>query len=582
MKTSCAVFGGLRICSESSVRRISLECFATPAHLLCALAALLLSLFLGLQVSDGSTVATVGACVFLKAPQSLQPPFRGRGSEAPVRGGRLGVGPCNPPSASDSRDEASLRVSLSSSPPFAFAAQGAAAGSDRRVLFLPVVRARRRGTAASSAAVKAAPSAIDARHRRRRLMQGVREKGRVVDAVVGDDSSLAFLNGSDGASREGPSLREASVSELRTRLGPVVTFAFPSLDSTQKWSLRRLSELAGFFLGESLPGYSGGDSSAAVSPSPRVERAGRGAEEKGVGRLLCVCAETQTAGVGTRGFDSAERKWLSAPGSLSVTYLVSWPLERRELLLRLPQIAGLAVLRVLRRLGVGTGARLKWVNDVLVDGRKIAGVLCQDTGKSPLAIRRPSSAAGALPPEEAEAQSIVLLGIGVNVLSHPPDLLPGAYEGAVSVASLIREKRKKSEGPSFLHSGADGDAAQPQQHGRFWRRGGEETNLVPDAETLSVAVVKRQLDEELQALLHELLTEGPAGLEGELRRSLAFLHQKVKFELPPSGERGEEVSGVVEGIGSDGSLELRLPDGSLRRFTTGRLRKAEGQSMTDA
>ena len=41
----------------------------------------------------------------------------------------------------------------------------------------------------------------------------------------------------------------------------------------------------------------------------------------------------------------------------------------------LPLVAGLALAEAVRQFGVAP--RLKWPNDVLVDGRKIAGVLCE-------------------------------------------------------------------------------------------------------------------------------------------------------------------------------------------------------------
>ncbi|MCX6093826.1 MAG: biotin--[acetyl-CoA-carboxylase] ligase [Candidatus Bipolaricaulota bacterium] len=76
-----------------------------------------------------------------------------------------------------------------------------------------------------------------------------------------------------------------------------------------------------------------------------------------------VVADEQTAGRGRFG-----RSWTSPSGGLYATFLVS----------RAPGIAlfaGVATARALERLGVAVG--LKWPNDVLVDGKKLAGILIE-------------------------------------------------------------------------------------------------------------------------------------------------------------------------------------------------------------
>jgi BirA family biotin operon repressor/biotin-[acetyl-CoA-carboxylase] ligase len=97
-----------------------------------------------------------------------------------------------------------------------------------------------------------------------------------------------------------------------------------------------------------------------------------------------VLADTQTQGRGRRG-----RVWLDTPGEsllLSVVLRTSLPLAR---LPTLSIAAGVAVAEALIECGVD--ARLKWPNDVVVGGRKIAGVLLERHGDA------------------------VILGLGVNV-----------------------------------------------------------------------------------------------------------------------------------------------------------------------
>jgi BirA family biotin operon repressor/biotin-[acetyl-CoA-carboxylase] ligase len=110
-----------------------------------------------------------------------------------------------------------------------------------------------------------------------------------------------------------------------------------------------------------------------------------------------VVAEAQTAGRGRRG-----RTWHDEPGA---SLLASIILRPRLLPARLPMLslaAGIAVAETLERV-TGVTPRLKWPNDVLVGGRKLAGILLE-------------SRLSALP--------LVVLGVGVNLTQRafPPTL----------------------------------------------------------------------------------------------------------------------------------------------------------------
>jgi len=103
-----------------------------------------------------------------------------------------------------------------------------------------------------------------------------------------------------------------------------------------------------------------------------------------------VLAERQTAGRGRRG-----RNWVSPFGEnlyYSLALQVDGGMRQLE---GLSLVVGLALLRALRIAGVVT-AGLKWPNDVLVDGRKIAGILLELSG------------------DPADVCHVVI-GIGVNV-----------------------------------------------------------------------------------------------------------------------------------------------------------------------
>jgi len=91
-------------------------------------------------------------------------------------------------------------------------------------------------------------------------------------------------------------------------------------------------------------------------------------------------AREQTAGRGR-----LDHRWLARPGeNLTFSVVLSAAGVPPEEVMTLPLVVGLAVRRV-------TGGAVKWPNDVLVDGRKIAGILCERNGDN------------------------VICGIGVNV-----------------------------------------------------------------------------------------------------------------------------------------------------------------------
>src|SRR5262245_18060955 len=92
--------------------------------------------------------------------------------------------------------------------------------------------------------------------------------------------------------------------------------------------------------------------------------------EKCLARPVLLLADEQTAGRGRRG-----RRWHSAAGN-GLTFSLAVTLRRplREVA-ALPLVAGVAVARGLR--GLGVAAALKWPNDILVNGAKLGGILVE-------------------------------------------------------------------------------------------------------------------------------------------------------------------------------------------------------------
>lgn len=85
---------------------------------------------------------------------------------------------------------------------------------------------------------------------------------------------------------------------------------------------------------------------------------------------LLVIAREQTAGRGRR-----QRRWFSPPGEniyLSLTVEGVDP--------RLTLVAGVAVHTALAGLAAPTAVMIKWPNDILIDGKKVCGILCEARG----------------------------------------------------------------------------------------------------------------------------------------------------------------------------------------------------------
>ncbi len=140
-----------------------------------------------------------------------------------------------------------------------------------------------------------------------------------------------------------------------------------------------------------------------------------------------VIAGEQTAGKGR-----LRRVWLSPKGSLALSIIL------HPSLVYLPSLIMLASLAVVRSIEAVTGlkSQVKWPNDVLVNGRKICGILIESDVRG-------------------DTVAYAIIGIGVNVnlrLSDFPEILPLATSLSdelgrdVSLLSLIRRLLVEMEG----------------------------------------------------------------------------------------------------------------------------------------
>ena len=116
-----------------------------------------------------------------------------------------------------------------------------------------------------------------------------------------------------------------------------------------------------------------------------------------------AATDEQTAGRGRQG-----RRWVAAPGkAILCSIVLRPPPDRRHPELSL--VAGVAVADAVEE-ALGLSAQIKWPNDVLVNRKKVAGIL-------------------------AEARDeVVVLGVGVNVNQRREEL---PAEATVTAASLL-------------------------------------------------------------------------------------------------------------------------------------------------
>ena len=176
-----------------------------------------------------------------------------------------------------------------------------------------------------------------------------------------------------------------------------------------------------------------------VSTSDRLKALARG----GAPEWTVILADEQTGGRGREG-----RAWASPTGGLYVSVLLRPRFAKVTLL---PLAAGVAVAEAAGEVGVAT--ELKWPNDVLASGRKLAGILSEaasgpagvewvvlgvgvnvtlDRAGLPAAIRESVTSLAAegapgLTVEEVAASVLLRLGVCYDALRSDPDAVVAAW-----------------------------------------------------------------------------------------------------------------------------------------------------------
>lgn len=213
--------------------------------------------------------------------------------------------------------------------------------------------------------------------------------------------------------------------------------------------------------------------------------------------MMVVSADAQTAGRG-----SFERQWLSPDKeNLYVSFCFFIEHSRADIG-NIPQILALSIAKVLRKLEIPS--TLKWPNDVLASGKKIAGILTETT------------------PFENKLFVVVGVGLNVNMSSESLDKL-----GRPATSIFVETEKKK------------------------------------DVEEIFCLVEKEFVSD-----LTLFLSSGFSPFV-QSYRDLFFIPLSALFKFRTGKTDYEE--GAFEGINNDGTLNVRLTNGAMKRLMTGEL-----------
>jgi len=207
-------------------------------------------------------------------------------------------------------------------------------------------------------------------------------------------------------------------------------------------------------------------------------------------------AETQTAGHGRQ-----DREWFSPAGGLWFSVVLKPKLQAKETV-KLVFAVSLAVAEVLSE-KYGLRVETKWPNDVLIDGRKVCGILAEMNTKG-------------------EKVNYAVVGIGVNVNFNADKVF--SQEMRKIATSLETELGKK----------------------------------------VSLEELFRALLEKLENVYDSFIEKDFAPILASWKKYAGFLGSQVGVRSD-----AERFSGLAVDVDDDGSLIVKLEDGSLKHVACG-------------
>ena len=217
------------------------------------------------------------------------------------------------------------------------------------------------------------------------------------------------------------------------------------------------------------------------------------------GPVGAVYTTNQTAGRGRLG-----RSWVNAAGrALYYTAVIREPLAQPS---TLPLLASLSVKKQLA-LHYGVDCQIKWPNDLLLNGKKIVGILCESVCYG----------------YEQQGRGI-LCGIGINLAQ------PQSYFDAAELP-----------------------------HGTSLELQGAKVDLDTDPQWLAEALTDFGFDRPMYVFARD----GFAPFREEYKAACINLGRRVTFDLP-NGEKG---SGEAVDVDDEGRLVVRTDTGEEHVFT---------------
>jgi BirA family biotin operon repressor/biotin-[acetyl-CoA-carboxylase] ligase len=253
----------------------------------------------------------------------------------------------------------------------------------------------------------------------------------------------------------------------------------------------------------------------------------------GAGEGLVLVAEAQTSGRGRMG-----RRWISPPRCALTFSVLLRPAVPAGLLGWVPLLAGVAAASALRQTA-GVDAWLKWPNDVLVDGAKIAGILAERWGNA------------------------VVIGTGINVLQQRGEL-PVPTATSLLVARGARTAMAQGAGAAVARAAGAGPATA-RAAGAAQVRGAGPAEGLADGAHMRERLLTAVLDELARWYCAWLDQPQPGdadgcGLRGEYLRRSGTVGTAVTVMLPG----GQKLTGMAAGIDAAGRLEIRTGTGLVR------------------
>lgn len=201
----------------------------------------------------------------------------------------------------------------------------------------------------------------------------------------------------------------------------------------------------------------------------------------GLSRPTWIMARRQTAARGRRG-----RAWISPEGNFAATLLMRPEGAPADAALR-SFVAALALADALADVcGPNAAIALKWPNDVLLNGGKVAGILLESAG-------------------QGGAVGHLLIGIGVNLIAAPPS--EAVEPGAVRPVSVLGETGMRVTADELLDRLAPAFARHEAQFAT-WGFAPIRTAWLARAARLGQPIVARTMTETVQGTFETLGEDG--------------------------------------------------------------------------